>query len=102
MQAAMFTFFGVIITAGVNYFISRKKHKLDANQQVLNSVFMQMGIMTNRLEFLEKDREDLIADIKNLMDELNMVKQENAKLMAENKILREQLDLLREELEERK
>lgn len=90
--AALFTFLGVVITGLFGYITSKGKQANDNNNQLFQHTFTQLGMLTNRIEVLEKEREELLDELKDLMDELNTIKLENAELKAENRILRERLD----------
>jgi peptidoglycan hydrolase CwlO-like protein len=85
--AAFFTFLGVLATALLNFFIKKNKQNLDANQTLIQNVFTEIGRLQNRIDSLEKERDELL-------DELATIRQENAELRAENKILQKRIDEL--------
>lgn len=92
--AALFTFLGIAISSLLNFLTRRDKQDSTNNQQFIQNVFTQLGMLSNRIEVLEKERDDLMKELKDVMDELNTVRQENAELRAENRIHRERIDSL--------
>lgn len=88
--AAFFTFLGVLVTGLLNYLSKKNKQDHDANQQLMQNVFTEIGRLQNRIDTLENEREELL-------DELAKIRQENAELKAENKILQQKISQLESE-----